>query len=224
MTWRDGLFVHWPVDPAAVRPQVPDELSLETYDDDAWISVLPFVLTNAGLRGTPRIARTAIAELNVRTYVRYRGDPGLFFFSIDLGNQPLAASIGRTTRLPVYSARMRVKNDGSLVSFSSDRFRTDPGDPARFEATYRPDGEVFTAEEGSLAHWLLERRRFYAPSNGAVLSGEIAHEPWPLQSAEATIHENTMLAINGLPSPTAEPVVHYCERHPMTGSVVRRIS
>lgn len=232
MTWRDGLFVHWPVDPHALRPHVPDALTLETWGGDAWVSVLPFVLTNAGIRGTPPALRTAVAELNVRTYVRYRGDPGLFFFSIDVSSPLVAAIVGRTTRLPVYHAHMRVGANGGEVAFSSTRGQTDVGarpgmpvdeTPARFSATYSPDGDVFFPEPDTLAYWLTERRRFYAAEARGVLTGEIAHDQWPLQPADATIHENTMLEANDLPGPTGDPVVHYCDELPMTGSIVRRL-
>lgn len=233
MTWRDGLFVNWPVDPGALRPHIPDELSLETWEGDAWLSVLPFVLTNAGFRGTPPVTRTAVAELNVRTYVRYRGDPGLFFFSIDVGNPLIAAAVGRTTRLPVYHAHMRVSSDDDEVVFSSTRSQTaacsrprvrSTDAPARFGATYRPDGDVFTPEQDTFAYWLVERRRFYAAEkNRGVLSGEIAHEPWPLQPANVTINENTMFEANGLPEPRGDPVVYYCDELSMTGSIPRRL-
>lgn len=232
MTWRDGLFCHWPVDPDALRPHVPDELTLETRDGDAWLSVLPFVLTNVGFRGAPPVTRTAVAELNVRTYVRYRGDPGLFFFSIDVGSPLIAAVVGRTTRLPVYHAHMRVSSDDEEVAFRSTRSQTATGvrpqfeadEPiARFDATYRPDGDVFRPEPDTLAYWLVERRRFYAAESRGVLTGEIAHDPWPLQPADVTINENTMFEVNDLPTPTDEPVVHYCGELPMTGSVPRRI-
>lgn len=236
MTVRHGLFVHWPVDPEAIRPHVPGDLTLETRDGAAWLSVVPFVLVNVGLRGTPSVARLAFPELNVRTYVHYRGDPGLFFFSVDLGSPLLAATIGRTTRLPVRYARMRVGADGRRVVFSSVRSAgplgaaVDPSagsasadDPARFGATYGPAGEPFQPDPGSLAYWLAERRRFYAPEDGDVLAGEVAHEPWPLQPADVTIHENTMFEANGLPTPAADPVVHYCEELPMTGSIPRRV-
>jgi uncharacterized protein YqjF (DUF2071 family) len=226
MTWRDGLFAHWPVDPDDVRPHVPDQLTLETRDGRAWLSVLPFVLTDVGLRGTPSIARLAFPELNVRTYVRYRGDPGLFFFSIDVDNAVLAATVGRTTRLPVYPARMRVgATEDTHVAFESERRNTGiPADtPARFAATYRPVGEVFTAEPGTLEYWLTARRRFYAPEAAGVLTGEIAHEPWPLRPAEATIYENTMFDANDLPRPTGDPIVHYADDLVMTGSIPRRL-
>ncbi|MXV62655.1 DUF2071 domain-containing protein [Natronorubrum sp. JWXQ-INN-674] len=230
MTWRDGLFIHWPVDPDALRPHVPDQLTLETRDGAAWISVLPFVLTKAGLRGTPPALRMAFAELNVRTYVRHRGDPGLFFFSIDVGSPLIAAAIGRTTRLPVYHAHMRVGADDEQVAFSSTRGQTAVGTrprfesadtPARFSATYGPVGDVYTPDPESFAYWLTERRRFYAAEQRGVLAAEIAHDPWPLQPAEVTIHENTMFEANDLPEPTGDPVVHYCDELSMTGSIPR---
>lgn len=224
MTWRDGLFTHWPVDPDELRPHVPDPLTLETRDGRAWLSVLPFVLANVGLRGTPSITRLAFPELNVRTYVRYRGDPGLFFFSIDVDSSLVAATIGRTTRLPVYDANMRVgATEENHVAFASERRGTGSDVPARFAATYRPDGEVFTTEPDTLEHWLTARRRFYAPTASGVLAGEIAHEPWPLQPADVTIHENTMLEANGLPAPTGDPIVHYADELSMTGSIPRRL-
>ena len=235
MTWRHGLFVHWPVDPDALESCVPSQLTLERRDGRAWVSVLPFVLVNVGLRGSPSITRLAVPELNVRTYVRYRGDPGLFFFSIDLGRPLFAAAIARTTRLPVTAARIRVSAIEDSVAFSSRRSlrpfapsvdavcRPGIDSGARFEATYEPVGETFTPDPGTLAHWLVERRRFYAPGDSDVLAGEIAHDPWPLQPAAVTIHENTMFEVNGLPSPVDDPLVHYCGELPMTGSIPRRL-
>ncbi len=235
MTWRHGLFVHWPVDADALASRVPPELTLETREGRAWVSVVPFVLVDVGIRGSPSFTRLAVPELNVRTYVRYRGDPGLYFFSIDLGRRLFATMIARATRLPVSPASIRVSALEDHVAFSCDRplqpfsrsaddeRRSGAGPQARFEATYEPVGETFRPDPDSLAHWLVERRRFYAPGDGHVLAGEIAHEPWPLQPADVTIYENTMLEVNGLPSPVDDPVVHYCSELPMTGSIPRRV-
>lgn len=219
MTWRYGLFVHWPVDPDALASRVPDPLELDTWGGRAWIGVLPFVLANAGIRGSPRFVRVSVPELNVRTYVSHDGDPAVFFFSIDLGAPLLSALVGRATRLPVSSARMRVQADGESITFWS---RGRDGE-ARFDATYRPTGEPVAAEPGSFPYWATARRRLYAPENGGILGAEIAHEPWPLRPARVEIHENTMLEVNDLPEPTDEPVVHYSGELPMTGSIARRL-
>ncbi|NGM68564.1 DUF2071 domain-containing protein [Natronolimnobius sp. AArcel1] len=228
MTWRHGLFLHWPVDPAQLRPHVPAPLTLETWEGSAWVSVLPFVLTNVGLRGLPAATRFAVAELNVRTYVSYRGRSGLYFFSIDL-NRPLLATLADHTRLSVTAANMRVSGSEDGIAFSSrreplqsptvvDRTTVEPG---WFAATYRPDGPVELPEPGSFEHWSMERRRFYAPGEHTVLTGEIAHDPWPIQPASVAIHEQTMLAANGLPEPTDSPRAYYCDELQMTGSLPR---
>ncbi|WP_247730470.1 YqjF family protein [Halovivax limisalsi] len=237
LTWRDGLFCHWPIEPDALRPHVPDPLTLDTYDDSAWVSIVPFVAANAGLRGTPRILRPTFAELNVRTYVSIRGDPGLYFFSVDVGNAAIATLAGRATRLPVRRARMHVSrsegsvpDEGSQVSFASARESV--GEPdAHFTVTYEPEDEISFAEPGTRDAWLTERRRFFAPDGwgdgsrprGTVLVGEVAHAPWPLQSASITLHENGLFAANDLPEPDAEPVAHYCPELAMTAAIPRRM-
>lgn len=223
MTWRDGLFAHYPIDPEELRPSVPEPLELDTWGGKAWIGVLPFVLAKAGLRGSPSIARRTFPELNVRTYVRFEGDPGLFFFSIDVDSPTVAATVGRLTRLPVHRAKMHVSGDGDRVAFSSSRVARD-GSSARFSATYEPDGEVFHPEPDSFPYWTTARRRLYAPEEaGGVLTAEISHAPWPLQPATATISENTLFAANDLPEPIGEPVTHFCGELAMTGSIFRRL-
>ncbi|ELY98469.1 YqjF family protein [Natrialba asiatica] len=253
MTLRHGLFVNWPIDPERIRPHVPSELTVDTRDGTAWLSVLPFVLTNVGFRGTPASTRFAFAELNVRTYVTYRGDPGLYFFSVDVGQQLLASVAGWLTRLPVFPAKMHVGGGGEGIRFSSRRLHasswqrrlqdamrsgrkpeatraanTDPSagggaEPPWFAATYRPTGPVETPDSGTLEHWLTERRRFYAPNRDSVLVCEVAHDPWPLQPAEATITENTMFDALGLAPTRDEPLVYYCDELEMTGSIPRRL-
>lgn len=243
LTWRDGLFLHWPVDPDVLRPHVPDPLTLDTWDGQAWVSVVPFVLTKAGLRYTPRALRYTAPELNVRTYVTYDGDPGLYFFSVDVASPAIATIAGRFTRLPVRRARMHVSriegaaaHEGNQVSFASTRESADEP-AAHFAVTYEPDEPLTFAEPGTRAAWLTERRRFYAPSERDrrraslqsesrgidILVGEFAHAPWPLQSASVTLHENTLFAANRLPAPETEPIAQYCPELRMTAAIPRRI-
>ncbi|AGB17271.1 hypothetical protein Halru_2696 [Halovivax ruber XH-70] len=250
LTWRDGLFLHWPVDSDVLRPHIPDPLALDTWRGRAWVSVVPFVASNAGIRYTPRFLRYTTAELNVRTYVTYRGEPGLYFFGVDVDSAAIASVVGRFTRLPVRCARMHVSrtegtapHGGNSVSFASTRdgttepgVRSGPDEPgtsaARFAVTYEPDDAITFAEPGTRAEWLTDRRRFYAPDGARtarttrrpnVFVGEIAHAPWPLQSAAATLHENTLFAAYDLPAPEAEPIAQYCPELRMTASIPRRV-
>lgn len=220
MTWQDGMFVHWPVDPDRLRPHVPAPLELETYDGSAWLSLLPFVLADAGLRGSPDATRLTFPELNCRTYVQFDGTRGLYFFSIDVDQPLIPLLVGGLTRLPCYSATIDLQKHGGTIDFQSVRDR--PNDPpARFSISLRPTGEPAPTDAGSLDYWLAERRRMYDPAGDEVLYAEIAHDPWALQPADLTIHENTVFEANGLPVPSGDPHVRYCEKCEMTGSIPR---
>lgn len=219
MRWLDGLFLHWSVDPERLRPHVPDALELDVRDGRAWVSVLPFVLAEVRPRGVPRALGLSFPELNLRTYVRYDGWPGLYFFSIDVGH-PLGAVLRRTTRLPCFRASTEVDSADGEVRFRSVR-RSDDDPPALFAATYRPEGEPFGAEPGSLDRWLVERRHFFAPEGRRTLAGAIAHDPWPLCEASVEIEENGLFEAAGLPVPEGDPVARYCGDLSITGSLPR---
>lgn len=221
MTWTDGLFAHWPFDPDEIRPHVPEPLELDTFDGRAWVSILPFVLSRAGLRCSPAFARVTAPELNFRTYVRFDGTPGLYFFSVDVGHPVVPRVVAGATRLPAYRAKMDVRTRDDRVEFRS--VRDSETERGRFEATYGQDGDRFLAEPGTLDHWLAERRRMYDPVGERVLYAEIAHEPWVLQPADATIHANTLFEESSLPTPDRAPRVRYSERRSITGSVPRWI-
>src|SRR5215210_4664036 len=72
----DLLFEHWRVRPDLLRPLIPAQLELETYDSWAWIGVVPFLMTDVHPRALPPVPwLSEFPELNVRTYVRFAGKP-----------------------------------------------------------------------------------------------------------------------------------------------------
>jgi uncharacterized protein YqjF (DUF2071 family) len=40
-SWRNLLFIHWPVSAAALRRLVPRQLELDLYDGQAYVSLIP---------------------------------------------------------------------------------------------------------------------------------------------------------------------------------------
>jgi uncharacterized protein len=206
MRWHDLLFLHWPVDAAWMRSLVAPEVELETYEGAAWLGIVPFRMT--GVR--PRFApfSLAVAELNVRTYVKFGSRRGVWFFSLD-ANSWLAVRAARCLGLPYYDARMSVRREGDSVEHQSLRIhRRAP--MAEFIASYRPVGPIFNAAPGSFDHWLTERYSLYgALKSSRVVYGEIHHPPWPLQRAEVELRKNTMVAALGIQLPESEPVCHF---------------
>ena len=51
--WRNLLFAHWRLDPAAIRGLVPSQLELDLLDGAAWVGVIPFWMTDIAPRDLP---------------------------------------------------------------------------------------------------------------------------------------------------------------------------
>jgi uncharacterized protein YqjF (DUF2071 family) len=223
--WHDLLFAHWPVPPAALRRALPAPLEIDTFDGQGWVGVVPFGMARVHPRGAfPVPWLSAFLELNVRTYVRAGGRPGVYFFSLDAAN-PLAVQIARRWyQLPYYTAAMRLARRGPWRHYHS--YRTHRGaPPAEFQAHYRPAGGAFFAAPGSLEHWLTERYCLYTVGRrGALYCGEIHHAPWPLQPVEAVIDRNTMTDPHGLPLPAEPPRLLFANRLETLEWPIRRVA
>jgi uncharacterized protein len=209
-TWHDLLFAHWSIPANELRSRVPAEFELELFDGDAWVGVVPFHMSNVGLRGVPSLpGSSAFPELNVRTYVRVGNRPGVFFFSLDAGSA-LAVKAARTLlNLPYYTAKMDVSHRAERIDYESRR----SAGQAEFRASYRSAGPPFTAIEGTLEHFLTERYCLYNRHHtGKPYRLEIHHPPWPLQPADGEISSNTMFEANGLSRPDGLPLLHFSKR------------
>ncbi len=212
-SWCDLLFLHWPLPAQALRPLIPPALDVETFAGDAWIGIVPFFMRRTRPFRLPLpFGWGDLPELNVRTYVNYDDKPGVWFFSLDAGN-PLVVHTARIWyHLPYFTARMSVTPRGDSLDYHSQRtHRRAP--PAAFVASYRPTGEPYLAQPGSLEHWLTERYCLYsADHHGNLYRGENHHTQWPLQPAEAAISLNTMTQPLGLTLPASPPLLHFARR------------
>ena len=193
MRWCDLLFAHWAVDAAVLRRLIPAGLELDLFDGQGYVGAVPFRMEGVTPRLVPPIpVLRAFPELNLRTYVKAGGKPGVWFFSLDAG-QKLAVRVARRFfHLPYFDAKFQIRNVGGRVEYSA--VRTHRGAPgATFAATYRPIGAVYRSAAGSLDSWLTERYCLYSADDaGHVYRGEIDHEHWPLQRAAAEVHVNTL--------------------------------
>lgn len=192
--WLDLAFFHWSVEPEVVGPTLPDGLELDLFEGRAWLSVVPFRMEDVMLRGLPAIPRVSdFPELNLRTYVVRDGKPGVWFYSLDADQSVAVWAARKFFSLPYFKADMRCEADGEGVNYSS--VRREGG--VEFEADYRPVGEVYFSEPGTLEAWLTERYCLYAERKGKVHRGEIHHRQWPLQKMEFEIERNGLFEASG---------------------------
>jgi len=212
-SWHDLLFAHWPVPEAMLRPHIPARLAIDTFDGQSWLGVVPFRMSGVRLHGAPAVPwLSAFPELNVRTYVVAGGKPGVWFFSLDAGNA-IAVAIARAWfHLPYFRARMSSAKLDGWIEYRSERTHRGAASGVLL-GRYRPVGEEFLAQSGSLEHFLTERYCLYTADNqGPVIRGEIHHAPWPLQAAEAELTKNTMAEAAGFSLPAAQPLLHFAKR------------
>jgi uncharacterized protein len=178
--WKNLSFLHWRVEPDIMRKHIPQSLELETFDGSAWIGLVPFEMTMRP-RGAP-FPVSRFEECNVRTYVRHKEKSGVYFFSLD-ANSPIAVVGARTFyHLPYFHAKMRMAESQGWILY--DTKRTDGrGHPAEFRGNYRPTGEEFEAQPGTLEYFLTERLCLLLEHDGKPYSVDIDHRKWPLRTA-----------------------------------------
>jgi uncharacterized protein YqjF (DUF2071 family) len=210
-TWLDLLFAHWPIDPELIAPTIPADVELDLFDGRAWLGVVPFRMANVGPRGVPALPGvSAFAELNVRTYVRAGGKPGVFFYSLDAASLAAVLTARALLNLPYFPAAMQVAVSDGWVSYRSRRTH---GGAAELVASYRPVGEAFAPQPGSLEYFLTERYCLYGVGRtGRTYILEIHHPPWPIQPAEARFERNTMAQAAGFTLPDTAPLLHFAKR------------
>lgn len=184
MRWEELLFLHWRVPAARLRPHLPPGLELETFAGSAWLGVVPFRMAATRFRWSPPLPTAhTFAELNVRTYVRFAGRPGVWFFSLDAASRLAVEGARWWFGLPYFRARMACGRDRGAVHYRSERL--DPrGPPADFAAEWRVVGPSASAVAGSLEHFLVERYCLFAARGGEVVAGDVAHAPWQLAPVE----------------------------------------
>ena len=209
-TWNDLLFAHWPVEVKRLEALVPKPLELDVWEGAAWISAASFNVSNLKLRYIPKLPFLhTFRELNIRTYVHYKGIAGVYFFSLDASS--LAAVLGaKLAGLPYLHANILMnKTLQSECYFKSERQDRQSQRPnAIFEAVYLPDSsKIFHAEKGSLTYWLAERYRMYYIKN-KVMAIDLHHPPWPLQQVQLTIQQNSALTQLMPQIEFVDPAVH----------------
>jgi uncharacterized protein YqjF (DUF2071 family) len=210
-TWHDLLFAHWPVEARELAKILPAALPLDLFDGVAWLGIVPFRMANVAPRGVPSMPWISeFPELNVRTYVRIGGRPGVYFFSLDADAFIPVLAARTLLNLPYHSAAMAVTSTATGVEYRSRRTGTRS---AELTAVYGPDGPSFVAPEGSLEYFLTERYCLYnLDRRGRPYRLEIHHPPWPLQPAHARFITNTMAEVNGVFLPDRPPLLHFARR------------
>ncbi len=218
--WSHLLFLHWEVDPEEIQKLLPDGLELDTFEGRPYVGLVPFTMSDVRPVWAPAFRPLSdFHETNVRTYVIYKGAPGVWFFSLDAANS-IAVRIARAVwKLPYHRAEMEltVRNTPGVskglphleVDYSTRRLWPQPI-PANCKVKYRVQSPIVHGVPGTLEHFLAERYYLYTSRNGSLYRGQVHHVPYPLQVAEVDGYEESMVDAAGIKTRLrSEPLAHY---------------
>ncbi|MCA9025096.1 MAG: DUF2071 domain-containing protein [Planctomycetaceae bacterium] len=207
-SWQELLFLHWRFDPDVIQSTLPDGLTVDTFEGQAYVGVVPFFMRNIRPWWGPRVRGISdFLEINCRTYViGPDGLPGVWFYSLDTDSRLTVWGARRFYHLPYHLASMSHRHDATsgLVEFSTHRRGTDSEFASRF--VYSPDGHPTPADLETLEFFLVERYILFAQSpDGLFWSGAVHHPPYEVSSANVEMWDDSLFPMNSLPRSERQP-------------------
>jgi uncharacterized protein YqjF (DUF2071 family) len=200
--WLSAVFLHFELDPAALQRAVPFALDLR--DGRAFVSLVAFSLRRMRPRGTGRLGQLVLSPvgtsefLNVRAYVRHRGEPGIFFLAEWLNNS-LAVRLGpRTFGLPYRFGRIGYQHELGQGPLHGE-VRDPVGGALVYEcAVAETDvaAPFAPAAPGSTDEFLLERYTAFTYRRGLRRLFRVWHPPWQHTAVKAKVHDRSLLVHN----------------------------
>lgn len=201
--WRDVLFIHTPISERTLREFVPAPFQIDTYEGKAWVSMVLFQATNTRLRYMPEwFAYPPFYQMNVRTYVHFGKEQGVYFFSIHTDNQ-FAAMGGKVVSLPFRQAPMTIQKENDQFLFTADQLPV--GGKGMLQCICQPNSPVFKSTPDSLSYFLTERYCIWMIRGNDLVKAPITHAPWRLQQASTSVWGNEDVSFPF----TADTISHY---------------
>ncbi|HEY2793735.1 MAG TPA: DUF2071 domain-containing protein, partial [Micromonosporaceae bacterium] len=154
--WRDLTFLHWPADPARVKPLLPAHTEPDIFDGSTWVGLVAFRMWRIGIGRTPGLPYFGtFPETNVRLYsVDAQGRRGVVFRSLE-ATRLLPVLVARTIfALPYMWSRMSIEHDGDEVTYTARRRMRGPRSRIRVRIG-EPIDEPSPLEDFLTARWGL---------------------------------------------------------------------
>lgn len=217
-SWVGLTFLHWPCDPAVVRPLLPRGVEPDVMGGSTWVGLIPFAMRRVTVLGArlPRVSD--FLETNVRVYgVDAAGRRSVVFLSLDADRLLPVAAARATYRLPYFWSSMTLRREDDVVTYTTRRRLSG----ARSRIRVRVGG-VLPAAADPLDDFLTARWGLHSRWYGGTAFAPVAHERWPLHAAELLELDDGLVVAAGLPAPVGPPrVLHSAEVDVRIGRPVR---
>lgn len=194
--WDAAVFLHFAVPVAELQPHTP--FPLETWDGQAVVSLVAFTMRRMRLARCERLTERLLWPfreqyfLNLRTYVRLGGEPGITFLAEWISSATQALLGPPLYGLPYRWGAHQFQHGDEGTWSGRVRERGRPGTLA-YEATLVEGAEEQPAPAGSFTEFVLERHTCFLGGGSRKRCFRIWHPPWPQRAAEARITDDSLL-------------------------------
>jgi uncharacterized protein YqjF (DUF2071 family) len=225
--WVHAVFMHFEVNPQILGQQVPFELDLR--DGKAYVSLVAFEMNRFRMNTGGRLVEwlcKPISDhgfLNVRTYVRYRDEPGIFFMAEFLPNWLSVLLGGRSFGLPYRYAKLDYQHEADRQAITghvrlpgagrakgadaAGGFRGAERDSGVGHISWHADlpqapsaefsAQCTPCEAGSIEEFLCERYTAFTKWRDVHRLFRVWHEPWPKVPIDLEFGDLSLLQSTG---------------------------
>ena len=176
--WNNTVFLHWIVPAEEIQELLPPGLELDTFEGNAWISLVAFDVNKMRLKYLPPFPFISnFTEINVRTYVTKNGIDGIYLFSIETDKFIEVLLTRNFIGLPYVKSEIK-KSKGKLSSANKVH-------NYYLDLTYKHIG--ISNAKTELDYWLTERHCLYNYREEKLYRHNIHHKEWNLEEADISV-------------------------------------
>ncbi|WP_207428805.1 YqjF family protein [Pedobacter sp. SYSU D00535] len=202
--WNRALFLHWEVPAEQLRPLVPPQLELDTFNGATWVSLVAFTMEQIRPKGFPAVGLISnFDEINLRTYVQWGEKPGVYFLSIEAGKLLSAYTARVLSGLPYEPVSIR-RRSGVVQRYTSVNRKRD----FQLDASFRIGSKEIG--KSALDLFLTEKYCLYMDNSGRLFRYEIHHKPWSLYQVEQ-LDLKVAYRMGGITLVGKPDVIHYSD-------------
>jgi len=173
--WNKALFLYWTVPFEALRKYVPENLNIDTYNNQSYVSLVAFIMEKIRPRFLPSIHFISnFAEINIRTYIDNNGIKGVYFLNIEADNFLSTFVARQLSGLPYEKANIK-KTDNQFIS---KNFKKNISLDTEFDA------QSCIETKTELDKWLIERYCLYLDKGNELYRYDIHHKEWQIKSVK----------------------------------------
>jgi hypothetical protein len=194
--WERSLFIHFEVDPDWLQAETPFRLDLR--EGKAYVSLVAFTMSRMRPRLGGRLAEWCFKPvathplLNVRTYVRHRGEAGIYFLTEWVPNRISAFWGPRTFGLPYRLGNLTYHHDHENGVLQGCVQSAAHGGRLEYRAEL-PAAAFHPCTGHSVDDFLLERYTAFTEQHRSARFFRVWHAPWQQQKVEVRLLDDSLL-------------------------------